>query len=434
MKKKLLAALLTLSMLAATLGGCGSTPQEGSTTADTKAAAESTEAVNKESGRTDGNLSEGKIVFAYWGAESENNAIQAAVNDFRTAHPEIEVETQWIEADYLTKLQTQIAGETTADVYLISAGDLPGFAANFETQTVDVTKYLSENVVEALKIDGELKARPFIVKPKVMAINKDLFKECGVEIPAKDTPMTIDAFKEAIVALSSQETDPQRFGCESPWMGNLIYAFGGSYYKNNGTESNLDSKEDIAAANFVIDSRAAGYVPDSIQAQGQSMMDWFLSGRIAIYTDFGPWYIPQMEEVSFDWDLLPYFNNGGCKEVDGLAIAGASENKAAAQVFVEYMCENESAQKAIGGDSSAYGVPVNVDALPAFESIYPEKNMNAYVYAAYNQTPQETQKRTNEISSVMGRVDDETGVGTGTEKPEDVFPDIAAEINEILRQ
>ena len=52
-----------------------------------------------------------------------------------------------------------------------------------------------------------------------------------------------------------------------------------------------------------------------------------------------------MEEVSFDWDLLPYFNNGGCKEVDGLAIAGASENKAAAQVFVEYMCENESAQK-----------------------------------------------------------------------------------------
>ena len=164
------------------------------------------------------------------------------------------------------------------------------------------------------------------------------------------------------------------------------------------------------------------------------MMDWFLSGRIAIYTDFGPWYIPQMEEVSFDWDLLPYFNNGGCKEVDGLAIAGASENKAAAQVFVEYMCENESAQKAIGGDSSAYGVPVNVDALPAFESIYPEKNMNAYVYAAYNQTPQETQKRTNEISSVMGRVDDETGVGTGTEKPEDVFPDIAAEINEILQQ
>lgn len=131
MKKKLLAALLTLSMFAATLGGCGSTPQEGSTTADTKAAAESTETVDKESGSTDGNLSEGKIVFAYWGAESENNAIQAAVNDFRTAHPEIEVETQWIEADYLTKLQTQIAGETTADVYLISAGDLPGFAANF---------------------------------------------------------------------------------------------------------------------------------------------------------------------------------------------------------------------------------------------------------------------------------------------------------------
>ena len=74
----------------------------------------------------------------------------------------------------------------------------------------------------------------------------------------------------------------------------------------------LDSKEDIAAANFMIDSRAAGYVPDSIQAQGQSMIVSFKRQDCNIY-DFGPWYIPQMEEVSFDWDLLPYFNNGGCK-------------------------------------------------------------------------------------------------------------------------
>ena len=426
-KKKLSAAVLIISVFTAALAGCSGTKPAEESAAPTAAKQEEMTAENKEG-------TGGRIVFAYWGAESENNAIQAAVNAFRASHPEIEVETQWIESDYLTKVQTQIAGETTADVYLISAGDLPGFASNFDTQTVDASKYLSENVIEALQSEGELKARPFIIKPKVMAVNKDLLKAGGVEMPALDTPMTVDEFKTAIAALSDPNADPQRFGSESPWMGNLIYAFGGSYYKNNGTESNLDSREVIAAADFVIDAREKGYVPDSIQAQGQSMMDWFLSGRIVFYTDFGPWYIPQMEEVSFDWELLPYFGNGGNKEVDGLAICSASNNKEAAEVFVTYMCEDESAQKAIGGDSSAYGVPVNAEAVTAFENIYPEKNMYAYVYAAYNQTPQETQKRTNEISSVMSRVDDETGVGTGTDKPEDVFPDIAAEINEILQQ
>ena len=186
-KKKLSAAVLIISVFAAALAGCGGAKPAEEAAAPTAAKQEEMTAENKEG-------TGGKIVFAYWGAESENNAIQTAVNAFRASHPEIEVETQWIESDYLTKVQTQIAGETTADVYLISAGDLPGFASNFDTQTVDASKYLSENVIEALQSEGELKARPFIIKPKVMAVNKDLLKAGGVEMPALDTPMTVDEF------------------------------------------------------------------------------------------------------------------------------------------------------------------------------------------------------------------------------------------------
>lgn len=377
----------------------------------------------------------GKVVFAYWGAESENRAIQAAVDDFRANNPNIEVETQWVEKDYLTKVQTQIAGQTMADVYLMSGGDLPGFESNFVAQEVDPANYLDQSVVDAMTVNGEVKARPFIVKPKVMAINKTLFEQCGVELPKKDEPMTMDEFTAAIEKLTDADADPQRFGSEAPWIGNLLYSFGASYYKNDGTECNLGSDEAIATADYIIDVKNRGLVPDNIQSQGQSMMEWFLSGRIAIYTDFGPWYIPQMEEVeTFDWDLVPFVANGGSKEIDGLSISSSSENLEAAEVFVKWMCESESAQKAIGGDSSAYGVPVNANAVESFEQIYPEKNMNAYVYAAYNQTVQESQKRTNEINSVLDRINDETGVGTGTDAPADVFPSIAEEVDEILNQ
>ncbi|MGB8452877.1 MAG: sugar ABC transporter substrate-binding protein [Anaerocolumna sp.] len=431
MKKKVLCLALTLIMTSSIfMTGCSTGTSQVN---DTKSGSEETKDAKETENVSGGDKT--TVVFAYWGAESENNAIQATVTDFEANNPDIKVETQWIEEDYLTKVQTQIAGGTTADVYLISAADLPGFAGNFDTQTVDASKYLSENVVDALKIEGELKARPFIVKPKVMAINKDLFKEYGVDIPSLTEPMTMEEFGNDIAKLTDTSKNPQQFGSESPWMGNFVYSFGGSYYKNNGTESNLDSAEDIEAANFIIDAKAKGYNPNNTQSEGQSMMDWFLSGRIAMYTDFGPWYIPQMADVTgFDWDIVPYPANGGNKEVDGLAICSASENKEAAETFAAWLCESDSAQKAIGGDSSAYGVPVNPNAVDSFKNIYEGKNMQAYVDAAFNQTPTETQKRTNEINTVLDRVDDETGVGTGDGNPAEIFPSIAEDINAILKQ
>ncbi len=424
MKKRIMSLIFVVVMiLSVSLTGCSNGTKKANDNGD------NTSSDNAASG--------GKsttVVFAYWGAESENNAIQAAVADFKANNSEIQIETQWIESDYLTKVQTQIAGGTTADVYLISAADLPGFAGNFEVQAADSSDYLSENVVDALKIDGELKARPFIIKPKVMAINKDLFNEYGVTLPSLTEPMSMEEFGANIEKLTDSSKDPKQYGSESPWMGNFIYAFGGSYYKNNGAESNLDSEEAINAAKFVIEAKEKGYNPDNMTTQGQSMMDWYLSGRIAMYTDFGPWYIPQMAEVKgFDWEIVPYPANGGNKEVDGLAISSKSEHKEAAEIFVKWMCESVSAQKAIGGDSSAYGVPVNPDAVDSFKNIFPDKNMEAYVYAAYNQTPAETQKRTNEINSVLDRVNDETGVGTGDGDPAEVFPSIAEDINAILK-
>lgn len=431
MKKKILSLFLTIVMTASVfMVGCSSDAKKASQDTSNNEGNSSNTAQTESASDQE----KGTVVFAYWGAESENNAIQASVKDFEANNPNIKVETQWIESDYLTKVQTQIAGGTTADVYLISSADLPGFADNFDVLTADSSKYLSENVLDALKIGGELKARPFIVKPKVMAINKDLFKKYGVDIPSLTEPMTMEEFSDALAKLTDPAKDPKQFGSEAPWMGNLIYSFGGSYYKNEGTESNLGSAEDIAAANFVIDAKAKGYVPNNTQSEGQSMMDWFLSGRIAMYTDFGPWYIPQMEEVSFDWDIVPYPAGGGNKEVDGLAVCSKSENKEAAGKFVSWLCESESAQKVIGGDSSAYGVPVNPNAADSFKNIYEGKNLQAYVDAAYNQTPAETQKRTNEISTVLDRINDETGVGTGDGDPAEVFPSIADQVNEILQQ
>lgn len=375
-----------------------------------------------------------KITFAYWGDESENKAIKEVVTAFSKKNPEIEVETQWIQKDYLTKLQVQIAGDTAADVYLISGGDLPGFSDSFAEQMIKEDLYINETVVSPMMVADEVKAKPFIIKPKVMAINKDLFQKNQLELPSLSEPMTPDAFKQVVETLTDAKVNPSIYGSEPVYFNNWIYAFDGSFYKNNGTESNMGAKEVIDTANYLIELKDKKVFPSSEEADGQSMIEWFLSGRIGIYTDFGPWSIPQMKDVKgFDWELIPFVGNGGSKEVNGLAVSKTSKEAENAQKFVDFMCEDPEAQKIIGGNENAYGVPVLAEVVDAFTTIYEGKNLQAFVDAAYNQTPQETQKKTNEISSVQDTDLQSTKLKNGDKEPADVFPKLAEKITRIIQ-
>lgn len=382
-----------------------------------------------------GSAVKGSISFAYWGAQTEADAIKRVINDFQTNHPEIKVENQWIQQDYLTKLQTMIAGGTVPDVILISGGDLPGFANAFQELQVNASAFSSPSLVEAMSIDGKVYAAPFIIKPKVMAINVDLFEKNNIPLPSKTEPMTTEQFDEIAKKITSGEGSSKIYGSEPLWLGNWIYAFGGRYYNDDLSQSELNTPEAIAAGEYIVSTKQAGIVPSDSEKQGQNMMNWYLGGRIGMFTDFGPWYIPQMADTEgFNWDLVPFPGNGGSKEVDGLALSKDSKNPEAAKTFIEYLTQNVEAQKIIGGDKSAYGVPVLANAAEAFEQIYPDKNLKAFVLASENQHNQEAQKRTNEINNEMKAIDDLTPIGIGTHDVKEIFPQVADKINQILRQ
>ncbi|MBW7453905.1 ABC transporter substrate-binding protein [Paenibacillus sepulcri] len=377
----------------------------------------------------------GSITFAFWGAQSEADAINNVVSNFEEKNPDIKVEKQWIQRDYLTKLQTMIAGGTAPDVILISGGDLPGFANAFQEMQVDTSVFSSPSLVESMTYEGKVYAAPFIIKPKVMAVNVDLFEKNNIPLPSKTEPMTTDQFKELSQKLTSGEGKTKVFGSEPLWLGNWIYSFGGSYYSEDNTKSTIDSPESISAAEYIVQTKQSGNVPNDTEKQGQDMMNWFLGGRIGMYTDFGPWYLPQMAAVEgFNWDIYPIPGGGGSKEVDGLAIGKTSKNAEAAQVFVNYLTQNDEAQKIIGGNKNAYGIPVIASATASFESIYPEKNLNAFVQAAEKQHNQEAQKRTSEINNEMKMIDDLTPIGIGKQDVKEVFPKLAENINKILQQ
>ncbi|HEY4432493.1 MAG TPA: sugar ABC transporter substrate-binding protein [Paenibacillus sp.] len=377
----------------------------------------------------------GKITFAYWGAQSEADAIKQAIDNFKQTYPDIQVESQWIQKDYLTKLQTMIAGGTAPDVMLISGGDLPGFANAFQELKVDGSVFSSPSLLDSMSVDGKAYAAPFIIKPKVMAINVDLFEKNNIPLPSTTEPMTTDEFNDIAKKLTSGEGATKVFGSEPLYLGNWIYAFGGQFYSDDLTKSTLGEPEAIKAAEYMVASKQEGIVPNDTEKQGQNMMNWYLGGRIGMFTDFGPWYLPQMAEVqSFKWDLVPFPGGGGSKEVNGLALSKDSKNAEAAKIFINHLTQNEEAQKIIGGNKNAYGIPVLSSATSAFEAIYPDKNLKAFVLAAEKQHAQEAQKRTNEIGNEMKAIDDTTPIGIGQKDVKEVFPQVAEKINKILQQ
>ncbi|MFB9276914.1 ABC transporter substrate-binding protein [Cohnella cellulosilytica] len=387
------------------------------------------------SGETGAAAPKGKITFAYWGAQTEADAIKQAIDSFQSATPGIEVESQWIQKDYLTKLQTMIAGGTAPDVILISGGDLPGFASAFQPLQVDGSLFSSPTLLDSMSLDGQVYAAPFVIKPKVMAINVDLFEKNNIPLPSKTEPMTPEQFYDISKQITSGEGADKIFGSEPLWLGNWIYAFGGQYYSDDLSKSTLGDAEAVAAGEFIVKTKLEGLVPNDTERKGQNMTNWFLGGRIGMYSDFGPWSLPQMADVQgFNWDLVPFPGNGGSKEVNGLAMSKDSKNAEAAQAFITYMTQNEEAQKVIGGNKSAYGIPVLAGATSSFESIFPDKNLNAFVFAAENQHVQEAQKRTNEINNEMKAIDDMTPIGIGDHDVKEVFPRVAEKIDKILQQ
>lgn len=414
--KKFLIATLAIAVVAGTMSGCSG--------------ASSSSAPDSSSQSPSSQAKPSTVNFAYWGAQTEANAIKAAVANFQSNNSSITIKQNWIQSDYLTKIQTMIAGGTAPDVMLISVGDLPGFCSNFTTPTVDASQYTSKNLVDAMSFGGTTYAMPFIIKPKVMAVNVDVFKARNVPVPSQTQAMTPQQFQETALKLVSGAGSKKIYGSEQLWFGNWLYSFGGSYYKDG--KSALDSSADLQAFNFLVDSRKLGYTPTNAEAQGQDMMNWFLSGRIGMYTDFGPWNLPQLADSTINWELVPFPSGGGSKEVDGLAVCKTSKNQDAANTFVTYMSTNDAAQKIIGGDKNAYGVPVISSAVSAFQTIFPDKDVTAFLTEAKDQTVQEAQKQTNQINTIMNEITDRTALGSGKEAPSAVLPEVAAKVNKIL--
>ncbi len=396
-------------------------------------------ACSNNSGATPGDSGDGSasISFAYWGSNEENATIRSMIAAFEKAHPDIDVEPNWIQSDYEQKLQTSIAGGDAPTVAAISNTSLPSFFTAFKPVDVDAGAYYSPAVAKAGTVEGTDYAVPFVAKSKVMAVDKTAFAKAGLPVPSGTEPLATKEFVAAAKKMSSGSGSSRVYGSAPLWYDGWLIADGGSYYNADGTKCTMGDAAGVRAAKTVVDSvKPGGFAPTAVAVQGQDMFEWLKQGKVATLPDFGPWNIAKFAALDpARFALVPMPGLGEPMEVDGLGIAksaSAAQTKSA-ETFTTFMSTDPAAQNLLATEKSALGVPVVEDSLPAFESAAPKANLRAFVDAVKRAVTTPYVKDKVRIESTFSTaLNSRTAIGTGDEDPATVLPQLQATCQSML--
>ncbi len=322
-----------------------------------------------------------KLVIWSWGADEEKKAREDAVAIFQENHPEIEVEHSVIPtADHAwdQKAAAALAAGTGPDVMQMS----PDYYGLYSDYYEDLQPYLEKEGVNADDVftegmlapyyrpDGKLEGMPLLENVFVLAYNKDLFDQFGVDYPTDD--WTWDDLKEAAEKFVSGEGADATYGIVNHWVepNFALICEGGSPYSDDLQTLELNTPEVAAGLDLFGELVQSKAMPDDTAAKSLPKEQLFVSGHAAMYPlgGFETKLIADEIGDNFNWDVvtMPKVKDGGTNNVmyaTGYSMLKTSENKDAAWTFLkEVGYENEDMAEV----TSRVGIPGNKTAAEGF--------------------------------------------------------------------
>ena len=227
---------------------------------------------------------------------------------FEAENPNIKVEVETIGYDdYFTQMQTRVAGGTAPDCYELNIENFAAYANKgllAEISGVDVSG-LNDTALNAFNVGGKQYGLPESFSNVVLIYNKDLFDQAGVAYPTADwTQADLQAAAEAIRALGDDI-----FGIWQPITYNeffkVVAQYGGALLNEDKTAFTINSAENLAAAQALIDRVLVSNVqPNAVQQGGMGDWDMFMSGRLGMIPT-GIWAFQTFTDgCDFEWDIV----------------------------------------------------------------------------------------------------------------------------------
>ena len=228
MKKKLVSAVLCMTMVMSMLVGCGSST--GTTESATQATGESTE-------KADATGKEEVVIWDYFETDAQKQMIQDIMDGFNASQDKYVASHVYVPfSDYEKQLTLGMASGELPDLVILDGCGMASFIqmdlfGDVSDANIDWSEYI-EGPMNSTMADGKHYGIPFATNCTALFYNKDLFDAAGVAYPDQNT--TWEQFREMAKTLTKDGvvgfgnaatgTDEGTFQCLQ-WL----YTAGGDY-------------------------------------------------------------------------------------------------------------------------------------------------------------------------------------------------------------
>ncbi len=293
-------------------------------------------------------------------------------------HPDIKVNLQFEDwSTFWTKLKTQVASGTTADIIGMQSGEMPVYAAQGIFEPLDSFIENSEElqfddfnqaIVEGMTYDGTIYALPYDYGALTLFYNKNLFDKYDVPYPDKD--MTWDGFLERAKQLTHPDENEFGYAIQgnlwnmTPW----IWQNGGEWLTEDEKYVVNDPKI-VEALEFVSELVNVHRVsPTGAELSSNPYDERWMAGKIGMIIE-GPWSIisyKQFADFDFGAQVLPESPKGSNVSFiagSGFGISAQSKHKEEAFKAISVLTEKDSLES-LAQDGRAY--PARNSAVEVF--------------------------------------------------------------------
>jgi multiple sugar transport system substrate-binding protein len=236
-------------------------------------------------------------------SDAENKLFAQIVQDAQTA-TDVKIDYQPIPSDYPTKLQTDIAAGSVADVFYLDSMPAPDFMSNDTLLALD--SYMSEagvkaedfypGLIAAFQYGGKTYGLPKDWSSLAMVYDKTALTDAGIA----NAPANWDELKAAGQALLDKTGEP-RINIPPDFARYLAfhYAGGASVISEDGSQITLDSPEAEAALTFYYGLYKDGIATTPADAGAGWPGDAFAKDFADIVFE-GNWMFPFLEDNAPD--------------------------------------------------------------------------------------------------------------------------------------
>lgn len=258
---------------------------------------------------------------------------------------------------YWTRLQTQIASRTQADI--IAMQSLRAFAFYSLGGFLPLDDFIANDpdlnledfdpaMIEALSHDGQIFGLPYDSGPAVLYFNMDLFDSAGIPYP--DETWDWDDFLDAAIALTGNGNHGLAVNDSLDGLVYFIWGMGGDYFDTTTGNYDFTQRETAEAFQFVSDLFHEHQVarPLTEFANPFFQVEQFIGGSVGMFIE-GPWQATTLRAADFRWGMAPVPEGPAGRYTpvagSGFSISSDSQNPEAAWLALRSITSTESLTK-----------------------------------------------------------------------------------------